>query len=310
PFASLWAPLIGYANRQLSMGDPRLVSHDAIAQLVRFLHSEVSNLAAEPTYLIFDKFRAEGGTFEQFIECQHNRSCEDILFAYPALARCISNLIGDWVKSTNLFLRRLEASARGLSEVFGIPEIRLESVSMGLSDRHSGGCQVILADFGERRLLYKPKDMSLESLLPTINQWLVTEGYPAAFRFPLAIDCGDYGWAAWIEQKPCDSEAEVRQYYRQAGALLCLAHMLNAKDLLFENIVACGSDPVPIDLETFLQPEARTFDRIGQPGETDHPAYNWKGSVIDIAFLPFWQFSSSHPMCDLSGLGCKNDNLP
>ncbi len=114
----------------------------------------------------------------------------------------------------------------------------------------------------------------------------------------------------WIDQKPCHSEEEVKRYYRQAGALLCLSHMLNAKDLLFENIVACGSDPVPIDLETFLQPEARTFDRIGQPFNADHPAYKWKGSVIDIGLLPFWQFSSSHPMCDLSGLGCKNEGLP
>src|SRR5262249_46407076 len=84
PFASLWAPLTGYANKQLSLGDPRLVSDDAVTQLIRFLHSEISDLAAEPTYLIFDKFRAEGGTFEQFIDRQHSRSCEDIFFAYPA----------------------------------------------------------------------------------------------------------------------------------------------------------------------------------------------------------------------------------
>ena len=32
--------------------------------------------------------------------------------------------------------------------------------------------------------------------------------------------------------------------------------------------------------------------------------------MIDVAFLPFWQFSSSHPTCDLSGLGCRNDDLP
>jgi len=310
PFATLWAPVTRYATQQLSAWNRRLVSLEAIARLVRFLHAEISSVAAEPTYLIFDKFRAAGATFGEFIQRQRHGRCEDIFYAYPALARCICHLIDDWINTTNVFLRRLETNASLLSTAFGMDDICLNSATAGLSDRHAGGYQVILADFGERKVLYKPKDMSLESLLPAINELLGAEDSRAPFRFPLAIDCGDYGWAEWIDQKPCLSEEEVKRYYRQAGALLCLAHMLNAKDLLFENIVACGSDPVPIDLETFFQPEARTFDRIGKSFDDDHPAYKWKGSVIDIGLLPFWQFSSSHPMCDLSGLGCKNENLP
>jgi type 2 lantibiotic biosynthesis protein LanM len=310
PFARIWAPIAGYAVKQLSPYDTGRVSHNALAKLACFLHSEISKFAAESTYLVFDNFRDRGGTFEEFIECQRLNRCKDIFCGYPALARCISGLIADWISTTNVFLRRLAKNASLLSRAFEIADVHLNSVTMGLSDRHAGGYQLILADFGERKVLYKPKEMSLESLLPTINEWLSAEGFPTRFRFPFTLDCGNYGWAEWIDQKPCRSEAEVKRYYRQAGALLCLSHMLNAKDLLFENIVACGSDPVPIDLETFLQPEARTFDRIGQPFDGDHPAYKWKGSVIDIALLPFWQFSSSHPMCDLSGLGCKNENLP
>ena len=310
PFGRIWAPITGYAIKQLSAYDTRLVSRNALANLVCFLHSEISNLAAEPTYKVFDNFRAQGGTFEEFIDRQRCYCCEDIFCSYPALPRSLSGLIADWINTTDAFLRRLEPSAGLLSRAFGIATFHLNSVTMGLSDRHAGGYQVILADFGDRKVLYKPKEMSLESLLPTINEWLVAEDYPTPFRFPLAIDCGEYGWAEWIDQKPCHSEEEVKRYYRQAGALLCLSHMLNAKDLLFENIVACESDPVPIDLEAFLQPEARTFDRIGQHFDADHPAYKWKGCVIDVALLPFWQFSSSHPMCDLSGLGCKNEDLP
>jgi type 2 lantibiotic biosynthesis protein LanM len=310
PFARLWAPVAAYALQELHSYDGRLVSHAAITGLASFLHSEVCNLAAEPTYAVFDHFRAGGATFEDFIDRQRHCYGEDIFDRYPALARCLSRLITDWIRTTHAFLARIESDAGLLSREFEIPELHLDAVKHGLSDRHAGGDQVILAHFGERKVLYKPKDMSLESLLPTINVWLSAESFPGGFRFPFAIDCGDYGWAEWIDQKPCFSGEEVKRYYRQAGALLCLAHLLNAKDLLFENLIACGSDPVPIDLETFLQPEARTFDRIGRTFDPNHPAYKWKGSVIDIALLPFWQFSSSHPMCDLSGLGCKNEDLP
>jgi type 2 lantibiotic biosynthesis protein LanM len=310
PFARLWAPAAAYAVNQLPPCDGCLVSRAPITDLACFLYSEICNLAAEPTYAVFDHFRAGGATFEEFIDRQRHCCCENIFERYPALARCLSGLITDWIKTTGAFLARIESDASLLSREFDIPALHLDAVTTGLSDRHAGGYQVILAHFGERKVLYKPKDMSLESLLPTINKWLSANGFPAGFRFPFSIDCGGYGWAEWIDQKPCHSQEEVKRYYRQAGALLCLAHLLNAKDLLFENLVACGSDPVPIDLETFLQPEARTFDRIGLSFDPDHPAYKWKGSVIDIALLPFWRFSSSHPMCDLSGLGCKNENLP
>jgi type 2 lantibiotic biosynthesis protein LanM len=312
PFSEIWAPITGYAFERLAIPRLELVSPKALAEIIRFLHSEVARLAAEPTYLVFDGdgFRSQGKTFEEFVQTERRNLCRDIFLKYPALARCISKLMRDWISTTNLFLQRLEADAKLLSATFGIGEIRLHGVTMGLSDRHAAGFQVIAADFGDRKVLYKPKDMSFESLLPKINAWLEAEGCKTTFRFPVTIDCGRYGWAEWIDQQPCHSEENVKRYYQQSGALLCLAHLLNAKDLLFENIVACGIDPVPIDLETFFQPEARTFDRIGQPLDGDHPAYKWKGSVIDIALLPFWQFSSSHPMCDLSGLGCKNVNLP
>ena len=230
---------------------------------------------------------------------------------YPALARLVGTLVLTWIETTQAFLERLENDRTLLSSVFAIPpEIRLTSVQLGLSDRHAGGFQAILAEFGSTKILYKPKDMSLEALLPSINRWLEAENFPNLFRFPRSIDREGYGWAEWIAQKPCDSLEEVREYYKSPALSSAWPSLLNAKDLLFENLIACGSEPVLIDLEAFLQPEVRTFDQIGKSFSGDHPAYQWKGSVIDIAFLPFWQFSSSHPMCDLSGLGCRNEDLP
>ena len=71
-----------------------------------------------------------------------------------------------------------------------------------------------------------------------------------------------YGWAEFISQSPCDSVAEVQRYWYQAGALLCLAYILNTRDLLVDNLVACGPDPVPIDLETFFQPEMQSVQQL------------------------------------------------
>ena len=309
PFACLWAPVAEYARRKVDFRAP--VSPDVVSTFVNSLHSEICQIAAEATYAMFCDYRARGFSYDQFVDSQRRSQCADLFSKYPALARLIGTLVLSWIQTTQTFFERLENDRALLLSAFAVPlEIGLTSVAVGLSDRHAGGFQAILAEFGSTKVLYKPKDMSVEALLPTINQWLETENFPTLFRFPRSIDRGEYGWAEWISQKPCHSIKEVRQYYKKAGALLCLAQLLNAKDLLFENVIACANDPVLIDLEAFLQPEVRTFDQIGKARSGDHPAYQWRGSVIDIAFLPVWQFSSSHPTCDLSGLGCRNDDLP
>ena len=309
PFASLWAPIAAYARQKVEF--PVLVSPNVLSTFVNFLHSETCQIAAEVTYAVFCDHRARGFSYDHFVDFQRRTQCTDLFSKYPALARLIGTLALNWIETTKTFFERLGNDRAFLFSSFGIPlEMPLTSVALGLSDRHAGGFQAILAEFGSTKVLYKPKDMSLESLLPSVNQWLEAENFPTRFRFPRSIDRGGYGWAEWISQQPCDSIEEVRQYYKKAGALLCLAQLLNAKDLLFENVIACASEPVLIDLEAFLQPEVRTFDQIDKALSGDHPAYQWRGSVIDIAFLPFWQFSSSHPTCDLSGLGCRNSDLP
>jgi type 2 lantibiotic biosynthesis protein LanM len=309
PFATIWAPIAEHARRKIDFGE--LVSPNAGSEFVNFLHSEICKIAADSSYAVFSDFRARGYSYDDFVEIQRRSQCAEIFLQYPVLSRLIATLVLTWIQTTQAFIERLQSDRVLLTSLFAVPpDIRLTSVEMGLSDRHAGGFQVILAEFGSTKVLYKPKDMSLEAALPSINRWLEAKDFAALFRFPRSIDRGDYGWSEWIPQKPCASIEEVRQYYQKSGALLCLAQLLNAKDLLFENLIACGSEPVLIDLEAFLQPEVRTFDQIGRSLSGDHPAYHWKGSVIDIAFLPFWQFSSSHPTCDLSGLGCRNEDLP
>lgn len=309
PFADVWAPIAAYARTKIESSE--LVSASVRSKFVESLHAEICQMAAESTYTTFSEYRARGISYVDFVDLQRRSRCADLFSKYPALARLIGSLVLSWTETTRTFFERLENDRALLQALFAIPpDTSLTSVELGLSDRHTDGFQAILAEFGSIRILYKPKDMSLEALLPTINRWLKTEGFPGSFRFPRSVNLGEYGWAEWIGQKPCDSITQVAQYYKKSGALLCLAQLLNAKDLLFENVIACGPEPVLIDLEAFFQPEVRTFDQIGKSIPEDHPAYQWKGSVIDIAFLPFWQFSSSHPVCDLSGLGCRNDHLP
>jgi lantibiotic modifying enzyme len=66
---------------------------------------------------------------------------------------------------------------------------------------------------------------------------------------------------------------EAGGYYRRAGKLLCLLHLLGATDCHAGNVIACGERPVPVDLETLLQPRP-------VPSAND---------LLLVGILPFWK---------------------
>src|SRR5262249_25496230 len=45
-------------------------------------------------------------------------------------------------------------------------------------------------------------------------------------------------------------------FYRRQGSWLALLHALGATDVHYENVVAAGEHPVPVDLETLFHPRA------------------------------------------------------
>ena len=48
----------------------------------------------------------------------------------------------------------------------------------------------------------------------------------------------------------------LKRFFKRAGAWLALFHCFGGTDFHQENIIAAGEHPVPIDLETVLQPTA------------------------------------------------------
>jgi type 2 lantibiotic biosynthesis protein LanM len=315
PFAPLWAPLASFAH-DLVFRDAkarRLTSEQASRNLSQALLEDLCRIAAEAVYLLFEEQREKGQSFNEFVRLSLRSDGELIFDRFPALARCLGVVFQNWISSTQLFTRRLAADWAELHLFF--PELKsdgpIQSISTGFSDRHDKGLQVLLLEFsGGSRVLYKPKDMSLEARLPQINQWLGAEGFPFKLKFPTSLEKEGYGWSSFIRQEPCNSIEEVKTFFEHAGALLCLAHTLNGKDLLLENIIASGCDPVPIDLETFFQPQAQRADRIGSPPDRDPPEYLRRSSVLETGMLPYWHIAGLDIPCDLSGLSGSKENLP
>ena len=82
----------------------------------------------------------------------------------------------------------------------------------------------------------------------------------------LSIHCGDdYGYMEFVEHRLCRGEDELKIFYRNAGRLTAVLHLLGCTDCHHENLIACGDQLLLIDTETLL--EAELTDHISDASE-------------------------------------------
>ena len=101
-----------------------------------------------------------------------------------------------------------------------------------------------------------------------------------------------------VAPSPCRTAEEVERFHQRQGAWVALLYALEATDFHWENLIAAGEHPVPIDLETLFQsvleaPEAGGAGWV----PADH-------TVLRGGLLPrrFWAGGGEGGL-DLSGMG-------
>jgi type 2 lantibiotic biosynthesis protein LanM len=164
-------------------------------------------------------------------------------------------LVDAWVRQQCEMVQRLAEDRGEIEALFGHDAQRIFSLDLDLSDRHSGGHSVAIFTFESGlKLVYKPRDLGIERWFAGFQASLNGMGAPQPFRVLGIIAREGYGWSEFAAHKRCASEGELQLFYCNAGALLCLLHLLCATDCHFENLIACGESPVFVDAETLLQP--------------------------------------------------------
>lgn len=189
----------------------------------------------------------------------NRKELRKLLNKYPVLGRFLEKTIINHKKYLNALFHRLNTDLMEISEVFGLNNnLKLKSLKT-LSDSHSLGGRVAELYFTNsnqtifKKIIYKPKDIRLEKkfneLLCYINEYF--SQYPLKTLTILLKN--DYGWLEHVEALSL-TQAQVEKYYYKFGVLLAICFSMGCRDLHFENLVACGSDPVIVDPECLLSP--------------------------------------------------------
>ncbi len=107
-----------------------------------------------------------------------------------------------------------------------------------------------------------------------------------------------YGWLEFIEHRWCESVTAADRFYRRQGALLALLYAIDGTDVHYENLIACGDQPILVDAETLLHcglPAAATAG-------ADPAAQALDASVHRTGLLPHLLIGDNGAL-DLSALG-------
>lgn len=259
-----------------------------------------------------------------------------ILGKYPVLGRLIVVVAQQWRRNTAQLLSRVARDRQLLSARLGVPAAAsLVDVEAGLSDPHRGGRGVAVLSFQQLlddgradsaepvwRVVYKPKDVRIEAqfqqVLALVGSWVgeAPEPLEVVPGAALAEGGGEYGYCSYVRGRPCEGGAELRRFYRNAGRLLAVLHLLGATDAHCENLIAAGPQIHLIDAETLLQPAevdgddgpAGAGDPLS-PGQVGDPLI--ADSVLRVGMLPTWVLGGSPPVAyDISALGVESSGSP
>ncbi len=232
-----------------------------------------------------------------------------VVARYPVLGRVLGQITHRWIAVADDLLERLACDRPLLEAVFndGRALGAVVAVVPALSDAHRGGQQVALVRFADGpAIVYKPRNLGMETAYGAFLEWLVEAGAPLAIKAPAVLERGPYGWVEYIEPRPCPDAAALTRYYERAGQLLCLAHVLCATDCHYENLIADGEQPMLIDAETLMH-HRLVAEAGAAPGAAQERAADFVArSVLRTGLLPIWQAGADARFAhDVSGFGAE-----
>jgi type 2 lantibiotic biosynthesis protein LanM len=295
--------------------DPITVFNLLLANLAPRLQDATIRALVLEMHIARMEQRLSGNTSEErfanFLQqlCQPEQ-LRSFLGEYPVMARVVVTIIQHWTNQSIELLQRLCTDWAEICETFAQeadPGI-LTSIQGGAGDTHCEGRSVALLHFSSGlQLVYKPRPLSLDQHFQEILTWINARGKVLPLRTLILLNKGAYGWTEFVQEYSCISEEEIARFYERQGSYLALLYALNASDFHYENIIAAGEHPVPVDLEALFHPRMNIHNKVVIDRQATQ-SINY--SVQRIGLLPQrFHIEGGGEGIDISGLGGKKGQL-
>jgi type 2 lantibiotic biosynthesis protein LanM len=328
-FQGIFLSLLQGANVELKkIASPKALecfTSDAMSDFNFTLLHQLSDLLAPLLYSLFVKDLKElsldgkllpsdadikTNHYTDFIHRLQEGGLEQIFNEKPVLLRLLAAIARQWIDTTGELVNRLgnDLEVIECKLLHSKSPIKVSAIEGDLSDPHNLGHSVRIIGFDDgSKIVYKPKDLGLDIAWIDFINHLNGLNPPVQLRVVNTIACDGYGWCEFIQHESCQSQDEIRLFYERSGAWLIIFHLLASSDMHYENIIASGSHPVPIDLETILQASLPELE-LKNPayGATNLAIDKIQNSVLTVGMLPAYTKSHKNKIFDLGGLNVRS----
>ncbi|QQP99097.1 type 2 lanthipeptide synthetase LanM family protein [Lysobacter enzymogenes] len=250
----------------------------------------------------------EPGRFAQFVaKALSPQFAQIVEQRYPPLSQRLQRSLRQQGAAIATLAARIHADRDALAVLIGRAPGRLLSIKLGEGDLHAGGQTVAKLAFEGGQAMYKPRSLVIDAITDGfLGQVFEHDG---RIRVPAVLDRGDYGWAAFVQHRYCDGEAELRNFYRGLGHWLALLRLLGGTDIHLENLIAAGPVPVVVDVESLFAPERpAAASRFGQAYDRTQDLI--QNSVLRTGIVPFRSRVMGAGQADLSAAGSLPGEQP
>lgn len=243
--------------------------------------------------------------FQSFVESFRfdEQRLQNYFSEYIVFGRRFAEYLIDTTAARLDILNAVVHDMSALREVFAwqVDDL-MDGITYGVGDTHNRGRSVcVLETKNAKKVVWKPRSLEVDVKLAEFLSFLSDLGLEK-LKTPITMNRDRYGWQEYVTNKPCPHVEDFHRYYRRLGRWLCIAYVFGTTDLHYENIVAVGDHPIPIDLETLFHPrlkESQWNTSVSEEGNLE-----FSNSVLATGLLPspFLPPEFGEEGVDLSGL--------
>lgn len=314
PFGDVIGEITSIVSRRLfqSPHDFQGYSEQAIDDLREWLGDRIAVVLRQPLFIEFQVFQAEHcdesprpevaesrnrprtKAYRRFVCWLVSGGLKTVLLEYALTGFHLIRAIEQWKSSIYEFAERLSDDRAEICQSFGIAtDFEVTSIDVR-GDPHENGRRVfVLTVTSDTRIVYKPRSTAPEKSFFAFMEYVNEESDLLTHELPNVLNEGEYGWMKYVEHGECESFEDAERYYRRAGNLIAILHVLDFVDGHVENIIAHGEYPVPVDLETILHPTVETSRNLAKTSSVDEV----RSCIARTGLLPMFS-----PNSDASGI--------
>lgn len=228
-----------------------------ITNLAEGLNNQLTNVCTQTLIWGFYELEKENDlSFSDYllIHLNNNENKYKLLEKVPVLARNIVEITENHITYIKEIIERYISDYIDIrKEFFEDKIVKLDSINIGQGDTHKSGRSVAILNFkNNRKLVYKPRSLSIDIGYNEFLKWLNTKKIKYKLKIITSINKKYYGWQRYVENDGCQTNEQVEHYYYRMGVLIGVLFTLNSTDMHYENIIANGEFPEIVDLETII----------------------------------------------------------